>query len=420
MTTQPIPFLLPAMAACSLLLVLGCTTARRIHGAYENWKYATLNVTISNLPPAITNAYVLVFTGGPADPQLFRCETPPESGNYSVKVPYGTGLQVVAFIDSNGDRRWEPGEPIDRVEQVNVEFEQQEVKLSLRARDSIPDDLPLEVPSDASRQQASSTSPGEVVNLDDPRFSAETGKRGLLHTREFSRAYGETIFFLQAYDPQKTPVLFIHGISGSPQDWRYIIDHFDRKVFQPWFFHYPTGSRLAGRSRELNSQVRQLHNRFQFKKLFVVAHSMGGLVARDFILRNTLDDHETYIRKLVTISTPWAGTETASLPIPSPPIVSVLPVQNDIAPRSDFLVSLFARKLPPAVAFYLVYGTVGGARQLALKPLLGESDGVVAKDSELAPPAKAEARRVIGLNYEHTAILSAPETLRQLQEYLAE
>jgi pimeloyl-ACP methyl ester carboxylesterase len=398
---------------------MACTAAKRIHIAYQAWKSATLAVTISNFPPANPDAYVLIFTGDSTHPELFSCESA-VTGNYSVRVPYHTDLQVVAFIDSNGDRRWEPGEPVDRADRVNIEFDNDEVKLSLRAGGSIPASLQLEVPPRIRPQHVSSRLPGEVVNLDDPRFSAETGRRGTFHTKEFLQDYGQTIFFLHAYDPQKIPVLFIYGISGSPQDWRYIIEHFDQKCFQPWFFHYPTGGRLADRSRELNSQVEQLHNRFQFKKLFVVAHSMGGLVARDFILRNTIDDHATYITKLITISTPWGGHKFASLPIPNAPISTILTVQNDIAPQSEFLVSLFVRKLPPAVTFYLIYGLVGGIRQNALKPLLGENDGVVGKDSELALPAKAEAQKIIALNFEHTAILSAPETLSKLQEFLTQ
>ncbi|MCL4488893.1 MAG: alpha/beta fold hydrolase [Chloroflexi bacterium] len=421
MTNRHRPFLLLLVVAGSLMLALtACTAARRINSAYRSWKSATLRVTISNLPPADVNAYVLIFTGDPTHPTLFSCEVIPDSGNYSAKVPYETDLQVVAFVDSNGDRRWEPGEPVDRVEHVKLVFEEHEVKLSLRAGGSIPASLQLEVPSGVWRQEISPRSPGEVVTLDDPRLSAETGRTGLLHTREFLRAYGETIFFLQAYDPQKIPVLFIYGISGSPQDWRYIIEHLDRKCFQPWLFHYPTGDRLSDRARELNSQVKQLQNRFRFKKLFVVGHSMGGLVARDFILRNTFDDHQTYIEKLITISSPWGGHKGASLPVPNLPIVTILAVQNDIAPQSEFLVSLFARRLPPAVTFYLIYGVASGIRQNALRPLLGENDGVVGEDSVLAPAAKAEAHKVIGLNYEHTAILSAPETLSKLHEFLME
>jgi pimeloyl-ACP methyl ester carboxylesterase len=410
--------LVVAAVGIVLLVQTACNAAKRVYNAMPMWKKATLKVTVSNLPPAGTDAYVLIFRGDPTDPELLRCESLPESGNYSVKVPYETDLQVVAFADSNGNRRWEPDEPVDLLEKVNLESEDKEVKLSLRAGRSVPATLPLNVPAGVKVEQASSKSPGEVVDLDDPRFAAETGRTGLLKPDTFLKTYGQGIFFLQAYDPKKIPVLFIYGISGSPQDWRYIIEHFDQSRFQPWFFHYPTGDRLADRARELNGQVKRLHNRLQFKKLFVVAHSMGGLVARDFILRNTLDDHETYVTRFITISTPWGGHNAASLPIPSPPIVTILAVQNDIAPGSPFLTSLFERKLPPTVTYYLIYG-IGSIRPISVV-LQDKSDGVVGEESQLAPPAKAEAREILGLKYEHTAILSAPETLRKLQSYLTE
>jgi pimeloyl-ACP methyl ester carboxylesterase len=417
------PFFLFAVAAAGVLL-LALTTCRLVklkRDLGQMSTYGVLGGSVGNLPGAGTSTYILILTGSPTNPTLVEWERVRENGVYFVIAPCGTDYQVVAFADSNGNRRREPGEPIDLVTKISVEPMANEevtrpVSLSLRLDHTIPANLPLEVPGDITREQTNLISLGEVVDLNDPRFAAETGKTGLWEPYKFIKTYGAGIFFLEAYDPTRIPVLFIYGSGGSPQDWRYIIEHIDRSRFQPWFFHYATGIRLERWSSGLNSLVKRLHARLGFGRLFVVAHSMGGLVARDFILRNTLDDHEIYITRFITISTPWAGHKAAARGVKRSPLV--VPSWNDIEPQSAFLDSLFQRKLPPAVTYYLIYGTKRGLWQRLLRLKLGENDGVVGVDSELAPPAKEEAHETFLLNYEHTAILSAPQTLEKLQEYL--
>jgi len=36
-------------------------------------------------------------------------------------------------------------------------------------------------------------------------------------------------------------VLFVHGINGTPRDFKAIIQGLDRKSFQPWVLDYPSG-----------------------------------------------------------------------------------------------------------------------------------------------------------------------------------
>ena len=49
------------------------------------------------------------------------------------------------------------------------------------------------------------------------------------------------IYFLEPYAKDKTPVLFVHGIGGSPRDLEDIIAALDRRRFQPWLMNYPSG-----------------------------------------------------------------------------------------------------------------------------------------------------------------------------------
>ena len=54
---------------------------------------------------------------------------------------------------------------------------------------------------------------------------------------------GTGIHFLQPYDPDKVPVLFVHGINGAPRDFTALIQNLDQSRYQPWVLSYPSGLR---------------------------------------------------------------------------------------------------------------------------------------------------------------------------------
>ncbi len=108
------------------------------------------------------------------------------------------------------------------------------------------------------------------------------------------------LFFFEPYHPDKTPILFIHGLSGSGYDWRYIMEQLDRTRFQPWVVQYPSALRFGLLSQFLNQAVTEMQVRYKFKTLFVVAHSMGGLVARGFINHNVAQHDQGVIKLFVT------------------------------------------------------------------------------------------------------------------------
>ena len=82
---------------------------------------------------------------------------------------------------------------------------------------------------------------GSITSLDDPKFDEGIAKMGLWEPVKFSLKVGPGIYMLQPYDPAKIPVLFVHGISGSPRNWKPIIDQLDRSRYQPWVMAYASG-----------------------------------------------------------------------------------------------------------------------------------------------------------------------------------
>ena len=148
---------------------------------------------------------------------------------------------------------------------------------------------------------------GEVVELADPKFGEVSGKLGFFDVYEFAWKLGPGVYFLEPYSPDKIPVLFVHGAEGYPQQFSKLIEGLDRARFQPWFFFYPSGARLEAVAHFLTERIARLEDRYGFSKLAVVAHSMGGLVSRAFLLEHHARVDDDPIGLFVSYSTPWEG-----------------------------------------------------------------------------------------------------------------
>lgn len=161
--------------------------------------------------------------------------------------------------------------------------------------------------------------------------------------------------------------------------------------------------------------VQQLQNQYKFKKLAVVAHSMGGLVARNFIFKNIESSRNNSIPLFITLATPWDGHAAAKSGVEHLPA----PVYSwiDMAPGSAFLTELFytpdkpqslRRTLPKELANHLFFTFIDNEA----------GDGTVSLASELRPEAQEEATRLYGYEKSHRDILSTPELLKTVNGLL--
>jgi pimeloyl-ACP methyl ester carboxylesterase len=234
---------------------------------------------------------------------------------------------------------------------------------------------------------------GAVTDLDDDRFSAASGSLGLWQPFEFLVNVGIGVFFLEPYDPTRIPVLFVSGAGGNPWEWRAMIGALDRTRYQPWVFVYPSGQRLANSAAVLDRCVTALRREYGFGALYVTAHSMGGLVARDFI-----QQYAGPVPVFVSLVTPWRGHRAAALGVARSP--AVVPSWIDMQTDSDFQQAIFAQPLPAATAFTLIYAQTDPAQ-----PADRATDGTVSVASQLHPDAVRGAREVIGFTENHTSVL---------------
>jgi triacylglycerol esterase/lipase EstA (alpha/beta hydrolase family) len=101
------------------------------------------------------------------------------------------------------------------------------------------------------------------------------------------------LYFLQPYDPDRIPLVFVHGLFSTPWTWVKTINGLQadpeiRKHYQFWIFAYPTGNPIlysALRLREELAKADQLYP--NHKPYVVVGHSMGGMLTHDQIVTVT-------------------------------------------------------------------------------------------------------------------------------------
>ncbi len=253
---------------------------------------------------------------------------------------------------------------------------------------------------------------GELTSLVEDMFSAEVAESGLWRPFDFLAEGYAGIWFLEPYDPNRIPVLFVHGINGTPANFKYLIEQLDRKRFQAWVYYYPSGLHLATVADQLDQMMIKLRLRHRVKRFAVVAHSMGGLVSRGFIMRHTERAAGTDIPLYVTISTPWGGHKAAESGVKTAPVV--VEVWRDMVPGSDYQQSVFARPLPKAMQHHMLFTFQRKSSSF------GESDDQgVTVASQLLIRAQSNAVRVYGFDDTHVGVLRNPEVSKLLNDLLA-
>jgi hypothetical protein len=125
-------------------------------------------------------------------------------------------------------------------------------------------------------RKVASSSAGAFLRPDTPRFA--TG-----------------IYLIHPYDPNKIPILFVHGLISSTISWQNLVNDLcsDPKIlehYQPCFFLYPTGQPILKSAEQLREDLRTTQRLFDPKGIavasyhvVVIAHSMGGLLAHTLV-----------------------------------------------------------------------------------------------------------------------------------------
>lgn len=407
------------LAVTLLLIATGCGMTRLGRELKTIKRGGTVEGRVEGSWDRDQFAVVGLYRASPTGYKLARYKLHYLPGSYVFQALEPGKYLIVAFRDVNGDLAYQPGEPVaDSSHRVMVppgrRVEGRDLRFGAATGRELGVSFDLSDPASQAAMDFERISRGEVTTIDDERFTAKNGTLGLWEPLKFLDEVGGGFFLLEPYDPAKVPVLFVHGIGGNPSDFAYLVEHLDHERFQPWVVFYPSAVQLDTASEFVIEVIKDLYSEHRFERLFVVAHSMGGLVSRSFINKVVeRDPEDQVIRLFVTISTPWRGHDAARMGVRF--ATAVVPAWVDMVPGSPFQEALLEQPLPSEIPYYLLFSYGGGNSAFAEGP----DDGTVSVSSELHLPLQRDAVKVMGFNESHSSILETPEVSEYLNEILS-
>ena len=328
--------------------------------------------------------------------------------HFGLNLPEGH-YRLVAFADKNENSVFEGTEVVGL-----QEFELRQSELSENVLGPIKVELvepryidwveEITIPKRIASQKSLFFPGGTIRSLNDTLFDKGVVTLGMYDPASFLEMSPTMFYALEENVPYKIPVVFVHGIDGSPREFSSMIENLDRDRYKPWFFYFPSGG-------DLDQLATLFHRIFLSGKvipqgsmpMIVVAHSMGGLVVREAINKYEGDESENKIELLVTIATPFGGHPAAA--IGEKHGLIVLPAWRDLNPDNIFIKSLYRKPMPEFINHHLLYAY---------------DDDVVPLSSQLYPQAQAQSREQFGFNESHTGILNNPEVMSYIDKNMSQ
>lgn len=160
------------------------------------------------------------------------------------------------------------------------------------------------------------------------------------------------LYRLELHDPQRIPVVFVHGLMSDPHIWYQCInamyaDPVLRANYQPWYFLYPTGMGVPTTANRLRESLQESRAKLDpenddpgMNEMVLVGHSMGGLLSRmqvtdtgdrlwnayfkrspeqlhvsertrERLKKTLIFGKQPYVKRLIFIAVPQRGSEMA-------------------------------------------------------------------------------------------------------------
>lgn len=329
---------------------------------------------------------------------------------YQAYLPEGK-YDLYFFADLNGNGYFDANEMIGQTAGAPIHIKKDAVKdgltfngpaFTLDVNSPATTDLPIKV----RVRQRDYVFP----SLDDEFFDPQYGEMGMYDPKKFFAHTQRFMFSLEKFDPNKTIVVFVHGVAGTPRDFKYLVDGLDRTRYQPLFYFYPTGMPLQKLGSLLSDILRVLEESkyFHLKRAIVVAHSMGGLVSLAALNELCLNGAPAYLKGYISFNSPYGGVESAKKAVESAP--AVLAAWRDVAPGSPFLERLYQGSAAKKIPFHLFFGYETG----------DSSDGTITLKSQLAHKIQFTAHKIYGFNATHVGILNDEQARRTFYRILGD
>jgi triacylglycerol lipase len=161
----------------------------------------------------------------------------------------------------------------------------------------------------------------------------------------------------QTYSKEKIPVILLYGFFSSRRSLTVLERILQARGFQVMSFNlgglfgvfFTRG--ISETARFIDTKIRRQIHRHDFKKVHIVAHSKGGLVAMWWLLK--LGGHRV-CDKLITMGTPFKGSWLTYLAIISP-LGFFWPDVWQMRPGSSFLKDLHGTTVPRSLRVHCLY-----------------------------------------------------------------
>ncbi|MFA0524323.1 esterase/lipase family protein [Vibrio sp. 10N.222.52.C3] len=251
---------------------------------------------------------------------------------------------------------------------------------------------------------------GTVVSLEAPPFDRKNGKLGMWQPLTFLLEDNAGLYFLSEFDPNKIPILFVHGINATALDFAPLIEKVDQSKYQIWVFNYSSGLSLALNSKGLNNLMHTVLTEYKIQQLHVVAHSMGGLVATNSLRQCRIGQLCDFVSSVATISSPFGGVESAKQGVEYSPVV--MPACVDLNPDGKFIADLLIDSSKIHIPHFLAFGYNSGDLFNT-----NSNDGVINLSSQLSRPAQLHASQILGYNETRLSILDNDDLFEDLSEF---
>lgn len=180
-----------------------------------------------------------------------------------------------------------------------------------------------------------------LIRYKPPFLTAESFKNGNTKAAISVTIPGTRKNALMSFGLVRIPVVFVHGYKASPSIFGNFRDYLESMGFRTTAISYDSGSGVASGATELGRYLEKaaaqyLDEGIQVGRFDIIAHSMGGLVARyytcssEYAVKNNVD-------KLIFISVPHTGSLLASLGLKYYSDQGI----HDLIPDSSLFTSVF-------------------------------------------------------------------------------
>ena len=139
---------------------------------------------------------------------------------------------------------------------------------------------------------ANHSAAGDHLKLRAKHFS-KTGFASMV--RPFSLSRQPQIYLLDPYDPNKIPLLMVHGLQSTPVEFAALVNSLRadpeiRSKYQIWQFYYASGTPVLVNAAALRDSLAQTIHTVDpsdhdaaGKRIVVVGHSMGGVISHTLV-----------------------------------------------------------------------------------------------------------------------------------------